>query len=163
MKINVEGAEYDILESLITTGFVQRVDDIQVQFHDFVPNASERVVALRKSLAATHYPTYMFSFVWENWRRIGARPPAEIEATFRQRIFITLDHLREALHRREREIDELKRDLSFAGRALQEAAALRDEVTRLQGAVAGLESEIAGLRQPPSLLQRLWARLAGRG
>jgi FkbM family methyltransferase len=74
LKINVEGAEYDILEALVRSGWISRVRDIQVQFHDFVPDAPARLAALRRRLSATHFPTYLYTFVWENWRRREGQP-----------------------------------------------------------------------------------------
>jgi FkbM family methyltransferase len=80
MKINIEGGEYDLLEHLIATGTVGAIRDIQVQFHDFVPHAEERMRAIQQKLAETHALTYQFPFVWENWRRKETRTevvPAE--------------------------------------------------------------------------------------
>jgi len=69
MKINIEGAEYDLLDHVIASDWAPRIRDIQVQFHDFVPNASERRERIRAVLRATHHTTYEYPFVWENWRR----------------------------------------------------------------------------------------------
>lgn len=69
MKINIEGGEYELLEHLLDVGIVERIDNIQVQFHDFVANADERMAAIQKRLSRTHYPTYQYPYVWENWRR----------------------------------------------------------------------------------------------
>jgi len=69
MKINIEGAEYELLEHLVVTGLVERVRDLQVQFHAFVPDAERRMEALRAGLARTHHPTYQYDFMWESWRR----------------------------------------------------------------------------------------------
>ena len=69
MKINIEGGEYDLLEHLLETGFVNKINNIQVQFHDFVPNAENRMKAIQNDLNKTHYLTYQYEFVWENWKR----------------------------------------------------------------------------------------------
>ena len=69
MKINIEGGEYDLLDRLITTGLVGKIDNIQVQFHEFVPNAKERMQNIQKKLSKTHTPTYQYEFIWENWKR----------------------------------------------------------------------------------------------
>ncbi len=37
MKINIEGGEYDLLDHLLNEGVVASINNIQVQFHDFVP------------------------------------------------------------------------------------------------------------------------------
>jgi FkbM family methyltransferase len=70
IKINIEGGEYDVLESLISKNNIQIFDNIQVQFHDFIiENAQGRMQAIQKQLSQTHYLTYQFEFVWENWKR----------------------------------------------------------------------------------------------
>lgn len=68
MKINIEGAEYDLLEHLIQSGIVPKIKNIQVQFHDFVPDAERRMRCIQAGLACTHELTYQYPFVWENWR-----------------------------------------------------------------------------------------------
>ncbi len=68
MKINIEGGEYDLLEHLIESEYIRHIKNIQVQFHDFVPNAQERMWSIQEALARTHYLTYQYLFVWENWR-----------------------------------------------------------------------------------------------
>jgi len=68
MKINIEGSEYDLLEKLILTGFIKNIKNIQVQFHDFVKDAESRMIKIRKQLQKTHYLTYQYTFVWENWK-----------------------------------------------------------------------------------------------
>lgn len=68
-KINIEGSEYDLLESIIESGNISRIINIQVQFHDFIINeAAIRMHNIQKKLSQTHYLTYQYEFVWENWR-----------------------------------------------------------------------------------------------
>lgn len=69
MKINIEGGEYDLLDHLIETGFINNIDNIQVQFHDFVPDAEQRMRNIQERLQETHHLTYQYPFVWENWRK----------------------------------------------------------------------------------------------
>jgi len=68
IKINIEGAEYDLLEHLIECGFIKNIHDIQIQFHGFIPNAEERMAKIQNELTKTHYLTFQYPFVWENWR-----------------------------------------------------------------------------------------------
>ena len=68
MKINIEGGEYDLLEHLIDSEYVKYIKNIQIQFHDFVPNAEQRMLMIQKELEKTHNLTYQYLFVWENWR-----------------------------------------------------------------------------------------------
>lgn len=68
IKINIEGGEFDLLEHLIESGKILFFENIQVQFHDFIPNAAERMLAIQSNLRKTHYLTYQYEFVWENWK-----------------------------------------------------------------------------------------------
>lgn len=68
MKINIEGGEYDLLDHLIETGDVKMISNIQVQFHDFVPDAESRMNSIQADLCRTHELTYQYEFVWENWK-----------------------------------------------------------------------------------------------
>lgn len=67
IKINIEGGEYDLLENLIEAKLIKRIKKIQIQFHDFVPNAEVRMKKIQKQLEKTHHLTYQYEFVWENW------------------------------------------------------------------------------------------------
>ncbi|MCX6782227.1 MAG: FkbM family methyltransferase [Candidatus Magasanikbacteria bacterium] len=71
MKINIEGGEYDLLDALVSDPAIGNIHNIQVQFHDFVPNAHDRMKKIQKKLAVTHELTYQYKFVWENWKRKG--------------------------------------------------------------------------------------------
>lgn len=69
IKLNIEGGEYSLLESVIRDGDIKMFKNIQVQFHDFViDNASERMKSIQHELSKTHHLTYQYEFVWENWR-----------------------------------------------------------------------------------------------
>lgn len=69
MDINIEGSEYDLIEDLITSGEIAKVENVQVQFHWFVENAEERMRKLQNQLRASHFLTYQHSYIWENWKR----------------------------------------------------------------------------------------------
>lgn len=71
VKMNIEGGEYDLLEHLIETGIVARVKHLQIQFHDFIPNAVHRRDRIRENLAKTHSEQFNYTFVWEGWSRTG--------------------------------------------------------------------------------------------
>jgi FkbM family methyltransferase len=74
LKLNIEGAEYALLDHLIETGLINRVANLQVQFHELGPGSAEDVARLRARLAASHDPTFVFDFVWESWRRRSPVP-----------------------------------------------------------------------------------------
>jgi FkbM family methyltransferase len=69
IKINIEGGEYELLESLIDNGYISIFKNIQVQFHDFLfENTKERMIKIQENLSKTHELTYQYEFVWENWK-----------------------------------------------------------------------------------------------
>jgi FkbM family methyltransferase len=69
MKINIEGAEYDLLDHLIATGLIRRIANLQVQFHDFIPDAESRRQDIQSRLGESHKLVYEYPFVWEGWER----------------------------------------------------------------------------------------------
>lgn len=69
IKINIEGAEYRLLKRMIDSGLVKGCTNIQVQFHNFYPDAFRLRLELSARLQQTHHLTYNYPFVWENWER----------------------------------------------------------------------------------------------
>lgn len=72
IKINIEGGEYELLEEILANGWVYKISNLQIQFHDFFPDARERMEAIQEKLSFTHELTYQYPFVWENWKLIKA-------------------------------------------------------------------------------------------
>lgn len=69
MSINIEGEEYALLDRIIRSGVIKNTENVQVQFHDFVPEAIEKRAALQEQLSQTHVQLWGYSFVWEVWQR----------------------------------------------------------------------------------------------
>lgn len=69
IKINVEGDEFKILQKIIDENLVDNFNNIQVQFHEFYPNAVNLRLELQEKLKKTHHLTYNYDFVWENWEK----------------------------------------------------------------------------------------------
>jgi FkbM family methyltransferase len=69
LKINIEGGEFDLLDRILETGLIHYIDNLQIQFHRFVPNAEEQRRRIQKRLGVTHRLTYNYMFVWENWEK----------------------------------------------------------------------------------------------
>jgi len=67
LKIDIEGAEYSLLEYMIKNNIVQKCNNIQVQFHNFIENYQDRYNNINNMLGNTHHLTYCYPFVWENW------------------------------------------------------------------------------------------------
>jgi FkbM family methyltransferase len=67
IKINIEGSEYELLEHLIETNWHLKIQNIQVQFHDNVPDYRSKLAKLTDQLIFTHKRSYCYPMVWENW------------------------------------------------------------------------------------------------
>jgi FkbM family methyltransferase len=69
MKVNIEGGEYPLIQYTIEQSLIDRFKNIQIQFHDFFPDAKEWRQKLQTLLQQTHSLTYEYPFCWENWER----------------------------------------------------------------------------------------------
>ncbi len=67
LKINVEGAEYDILPDLISNYDMTKITDIQIQFHKNVPDCDKKRDAIRRDLSKTHHMNWCYDYIFENW------------------------------------------------------------------------------------------------
>lgn len=70
MKINIEGEEYRLLDALIRAGKIEEIDNLQIQFHDFVPNAINLRNEICSNISKTHVLKYDYPFVWESWGKV---------------------------------------------------------------------------------------------
>lgn len=68
LKINIEGAEFDLLDDLLASKHISKVKFLQIQFHSFVSNSTHRHKSLTEKLKLTHDQIYNFPFVWEAWK-----------------------------------------------------------------------------------------------
>ncbi len=69
-KMNIEGGEFDLLDRWIETGQIKKIKDLQIQFHNYGEWSIQLRDKLREKLKETHYPTYSYAWIFENWRRI---------------------------------------------------------------------------------------------
>lgn len=68
LKINIEGAEYDVLSHIIGAGLHKRIKNIQVQFHQIAGVPYEKwYKEVADKLSETHSLTWHYPFCWENW------------------------------------------------------------------------------------------------
>jgi FkbM family methyltransferase len=68
LKLNVEGAEYDILDDLIAGYDMRRIKNLQIQFHQNVPGYEERRDTIRDGLAREGFVmTWCYDYIFENW------------------------------------------------------------------------------------------------
>lgn len=73
LKMNVEGAEYVLMDHIMTHGYYNRIRNLQVQFHiiEQEPYAAWYSGIVGR-LRVTHSTTFYYPFCWENWQRINA-------------------------------------------------------------------------------------------
>lgn len=69
MKINIEGAEFPLLERMLAAGLADRVDTFLIQFHEWHPGAYRRRRKIQRALAKTHHCDWDHHFIWERWSR----------------------------------------------------------------------------------------------
>lgn len=70
MAINAEGEEYPLLDRLIESGYISKIENLLVQFHDiYQKDAEERMNRIQRELLKTHRPVFQYKFVWERWKR----------------------------------------------------------------------------------------------
>jgi FkbM family methyltransferase len=67
LKINIEGGEYDLLLHIVEEGLINKIRNIQIQFHINLPDYELKIDKVRSALSKTHYCTWHYEFVWENW------------------------------------------------------------------------------------------------
>jgi FkbM family methyltransferase len=69
LKVNIEGAEYDLLDRLAETDWLPRVRVLSVQFHEWHPHAYKRRRTARRNFRRSHEEVWNYPWVWELWRR----------------------------------------------------------------------------------------------
>jgi len=72
LKVNIEGAEYELFERLAAAGWLGRMRQVSVQFHEWHPKAHARRAEIRRALAVDHEQVWCYPWIWELWRVRGA-------------------------------------------------------------------------------------------
>ncbi|HMC01219.1 MAG TPA: FkbM family methyltransferase [Flavobacteriaceae bacterium] len=67
LKLNIEGAEYDVLERLFAWDKFKNIKIILVQFHRCPQNYSLRRKNIRENLKKTHKEVWCYDYIWERW------------------------------------------------------------------------------------------------
>jgi FkbM family methyltransferase len=71
LKINVEGAEYEIMNDLLNNYDMRKIENLQIQFHGNVPGYAGKREIIRRGLKKTHHMTWNYEYIFENWARGG--------------------------------------------------------------------------------------------
>jgi FkbM family methyltransferase len=69
IKINIEGAEYDLLEYILDKNIIGRIGTLLIQFHNFSQEAEIRMQKIQLRLKNTHEQLYDYPFVWTCWEK----------------------------------------------------------------------------------------------
>ena len=68
MKLNVEGAEFEILEDLINN-LLEQIKHLQIQFHKLDDSSDTRRENIRNELLKSHVLDWDYPWIWESWSR----------------------------------------------------------------------------------------------
>lgn len=69
LQINIEGSEYDLLESLVNEKILNCIKNFQVQFHINIENHDERRYNIHQKLISRGFvKKFDYPFVWEGWK-----------------------------------------------------------------------------------------------
>lgn len=68
LKLNIEGAEYEVLGRLCGGPWIGQIDQLLVQFHR-VPGSGRSYRTVVQSLERTHRRVWRWPWVWEYWVR----------------------------------------------------------------------------------------------
>ncbi|MEO0132850.1 MAG: FkbM family methyltransferase [candidate division WOR-3 bacterium] len=69
ISINIEGGEYDLINRIIQTNLIDKINILQVQFHKLYPNHIAERAKIIHTLSRTHEVSYSFPYVWECFRK----------------------------------------------------------------------------------------------
>lgn len=68
VNMNIEGGEYALLQRMIDMKLINRVQSLQVQFHNYFPEAKEKRLDLIKKLEESHIHYFSLPFIWDQFK-----------------------------------------------------------------------------------------------
>jgi FkbM family methyltransferase len=68
LKVNCEGGEYELLEAIIESNWLQYIDNIIIQFHLIPEIPVETRQKIVDKIGETHNIMFSFPFIWEGWK-----------------------------------------------------------------------------------------------
>lgn len=69
LEVNIEGGEFELLQTFGSAGAIARFRQIFIQFHDVGEATSESIEKAVNLLEKTHVRKFSYPFVWELWIR----------------------------------------------------------------------------------------------
>jgi FkbM family methyltransferase len=67
LKINVEGAEYSIMNNIFENNLQTKIKNFQIQFHHISSECDNNLTSIRNKLSETHTQKWNYEWVWESW------------------------------------------------------------------------------------------------
>lgn len=67
LKINVEGAEYAIMNDIFENNLQSKIKNFQIQFHHVSSECDDHLISIRNKLSKTHTQKWNYEWVWESW------------------------------------------------------------------------------------------------
>ena len=67
VEMNIEGAEYEVLESILGLNLQLRVKTFLIQFHKNVPDYDLKRKKILETLGKSHERVFCYDYVWEKW------------------------------------------------------------------------------------------------
>lgn len=67
MKLNIEGGEYEVLESVVDSNKISIFRSLLIQFHRQPTDYKKQYQSIVKNLAVTHDCIWNYPMVWERW------------------------------------------------------------------------------------------------
>lgn len=67
LEINIEGAEFRVLNRLLNSKYSKSVNTLLIQFHDFVEDSELMKAEIRKRLSEEYVEVFSYPYVWERW------------------------------------------------------------------------------------------------
>ena len=69
MKLNIEGGEYEVLETMLAEDLLRTTRYLLIQFHEIDANSRERHRLIQEGLSAQFVKEFDYPFAWERWKR----------------------------------------------------------------------------------------------
>lgn len=71
LKMNIEGSEYEVFESIFENKLIKNINSILVQFHPIDNNSIDKYKSIIERLSQTHKCLFRYPFIWEKWIKIS--------------------------------------------------------------------------------------------
>ena len=69
VEINIEGGEYEVMERLITSEVVNKIETFVIQFHNYNLECEFKRARIRLDLLKTHRCVFNYEWIWERWEK----------------------------------------------------------------------------------------------